>query len=52
MANVEDGLTVPEPSSMLTADPEFSGWLWAVVEIDAAILDSKKIKWVWCPCLF
>jgi predicted RNase H-like HicB family nuclease len=41
---VEDGLPVPEPSSMarLTADPEFSGWLWAVVEIDAAILDSKS----------
>lgn len=36
---VEDGLTVPEPSSMsrLTANSEYSSWLWILPNAEIAI---------------
>ena len=40
---IDKGLDVPKPSSIeaLRAKPEFAGWLWAVVEIDAELLDTE-----------
>lgn len=40
---IDDGGAVPEPRSITEhqADPEFSGWVWAVVTIDLAELSDK-----------
>jgi len=40
---IEDGGSVPEPSPIdrYQADPEFAGWIWAVVEVDLARLSNK-----------
>jgi len=35
---------IPQPSAiawLLTAHPEFAGWVWAVVSVDPARLDDK-----------
>ncbi len=39
----DDGM-VPAPGKLSTysKNPEFSGWLWAVVEIDGALLDDHS----------
>lgn len=41
-ATVDAGRPVPEPSPIesLRKSPEFDGWIWAVVEVDPAILDE------------
>ena len=40
---IDDGLPVPEPQplSKLQANPEFAGWIWAVVAVDLASLSDK-----------
>lgn len=40
---IDDGGTVPEPRSITEhqANPEFSGWVWAVVAVDLAELSDK-----------
>lgn len=41
-AVIEDGGTIPEPSSLEKhyVNPEYKGWTWAVIEIDPARLDN------------
>ncbi len=41
-AAMDRGDPVPAPSSItaLQADPEYAGWIWAIVEIDPAVLDE------------
>lgn len=41
---LDDGGTVPAPGalSVHVKNPEFSGWLWAVVEIDGVLLDNHS----------
>ncbi|MDR2550006.1 MAG: type II toxin-antitoxin system HicB family antitoxin [Desulfobulbus sp.] len=41
---LDDNGTVPAPGKLIdhTKNPEFSGWTWAVVEIDGALLDDKS----------
>ena len=40
---IDDGLPVPEPQplSKHQANPEFAGWIWAVVAVDLASLSDK-----------
>ncbi len=40
---IDDGGAVPEPSSIAKhqANPEFSGWVWAVVTVDLAEFSDK-----------
>jgi predicted RNase H-like HicB family nuclease len=40
---IDDGGEVPEPGSIAAhqADPEFAGWIWAVVSVDLAELSDK-----------
>ncbi len=40
---IEDGEPIPEASSIAKhqADPEFAGWIWAVVEVDLSKLSGK-----------
>lgn len=40
---IDDGGLVPEPRSITAhqANPEFSGWVWAVVTVDLAELSDK-----------
>ena len=40
---LDDGAGVPPPQSVAVhqANPDFAGWVWAVVEIDPALLDDK-----------
>ena len=40
---LDDGGKIPAPGSVSDhmSNSEFAGWLWAVVEIDAALLDDK-----------
>ncbi|MDR0633682.1 MAG: type II toxin-antitoxin system HicB family antitoxin, partial [Azoarcus sp.] len=40
---IDDDGNIPAPSSIEThrANPEFQGWIWAVAEVDPAILDDK-----------
>ena len=40
---IDDNGLVPEPESVTThqANPEFAGWVWAVVSIDLAALSDK-----------
>ena len=40
---IDDGGAVPEPTSITEhqANPEFSGWVWAVVSVDLAELSDK-----------
>ena len=41
---LDDGGTVPAPGKLAdhVKNPEFSGWMWAVVEIDGALLDDHS----------
>jgi predicted RNase H-like HicB family nuclease len=41
---LDDGGTVPAPGTLSShvKNPEFSGWLWAVVEIDGVLLDDHS----------
>jgi len=41
---LDDNGTVPAPGKLAThaKNPEFTGWLWAVVEIDGALLDDHS----------
>jgi predicted RNase H-like HicB family nuclease len=41
---LDDGGTVPAPSLLAdhVKNPEFSGWLWAVVDIDGVLLDEHS----------
>lgn len=40
---IDDGGMVPSPSaiSVLQADPGFSGWVWALVDIDPSTMSDK-----------
>lgn len=40
---IDDGGSVPQPQSITEhqANPEFSGWVWAVVPVDLAALSDK-----------
>lgn len=40
---IDDGGAIPEPRTITAhqADPEFSGWIWAVVAVDLAQLSDK-----------
>lgn len=40
---LDDGGTIPAPGKLAdhVKDPAFAGWAWAVVEVDAALLDDK-----------
>jgi predicted RNase H-like HicB family nuclease len=40
---LDDGGTVPTPGHLEThrANPEFAGWIWALAEIDPALLSDK-----------
>ncbi|AVR87332.1 type II toxin-antitoxin system HicB family antitoxin [Thauera aromatica] len=42
-AVMDDGGDIPAPTSIAAhrANPEFDGWIWAVAEVDPAILDDK-----------
>ncbi|MDR1848572.1 MAG: type II toxin-antitoxin system HicB family antitoxin [Zoogloeaceae bacterium] len=42
-ATLDDGDAIPAATSIAAhrENPEFSGWIWAVVEVDPAILDDK-----------
>ena len=42
-ATLDEGGTIPAPSSITKhrKNPEFEGWIWAVVEVDPEILDDK-----------
>uniref|UniRef100_UPI003342DD80 type II toxin-antitoxin system HicB family antitoxin n=1 Tax=Castellaniella defragrans TaxID=75697 RepID=UPI003342DD80 len=41
-AAMDSGQPIPSPGSISThqANPEFAGWIWAVVEIDPACMDE------------
>ena len=40
---LDDDATIPAPGRLAdhVKNPEFSGWLWAVVEVDGALLDDQ-----------
>lgn len=40
---LDDGLEIPKPSSInkLQANPEYKNWIWAIVEIDPAMMEDK-----------
>lgn len=40
---IDDGGAVPEPRTLTEnhANPEYAGWVWAVVEVDLAALSDK-----------
>lgn len=40
---IDDGgnVPLPRPISEYQVDPEYSGWIWAVVEVDLAALSDK-----------
>ncbi|MDR0842378.1 MAG: type II toxin-antitoxin system HicB family antitoxin [Acidobacteriota bacterium] len=42
-AVLDDGGSIPSPTPIEKhrANPEFDGWVWAVAEVDPAILDDK-----------
>lgn len=42
-AVMDDGGDIPAPTSIAAhrTNPEFDGWIWAVAEVDPAILDDK-----------
>jgi len=41
-AAIDSGDPIPSPSSitMLQRDPAYDGWIWAIVEIDPAVMDD------------
>lgn len=41
-AAVESGEAIPAPTSITThqSDPEYAGWVWAIAEIDPAVMDD------------
>lgn len=41
---LDDGGKIPKPGQLSDhlKNPEFTGWIWAVVEIDGALLDDKS----------
>jgi predicted RNase H-like HicB family nuclease len=40
---LDDDGTIPAPGRLAdhTKNPEYAGWLWAVVEVDGALLDNQ-----------
>ncbi|HRO20832.1 type II toxin-antitoxin system HicB family antitoxin [Alcaligenes phenolicus] len=41
-AAMESGETIPAPTSITNhqSDPEYAGWVWAIAEIDPAVMDD------------
>ena len=41
-AAIDSGMSIPAPGSVTQhrANAEFAGWIWAIVEIDTAVLDE------------
>ncbi len=39
---IDNGETIPKPSSItsLQSNPEYQGWIWAIVEVDPALIDD------------
>ena len=39
---IDSGQAIPKPSSIdaLRKNPEYKGWIWAIAEIDPAVLDT------------
>ncbi|MCI2808438.1 type II toxin-antitoxin system HicB family antitoxin [Eoetvoesiella caeni] len=39
---IDEGQTIPGPSSItvLQSDPTYKGWIWAIVEVDPALIDD------------
>jgi predicted RNase H-like HicB family nuclease len=39
---LDDGLSIPKPSSIavLQSNPEYKNWIWAIVEIDPAMIED------------
>ncbi|RBL82769.1 type II toxin-antitoxin system HicB family antitoxin [Streptomyces cavourensis] len=42
-AAIDSGETVPAPTSIAThqSDPAFKGWVWAIVDVDPAVMDES-----------
>ncbi len=40
---IDNDRDIPKPSSVNTLrdDPEYAGWVWALVEVDPALIDDK-----------
>ncbi|MDR2209786.1 MAG: type II toxin-antitoxin system HicB family antitoxin [Azoarcus sp.] len=36
-----DSIPAPSPIEALRQDPEFEGWIWAMVDVDPAMLDDR-----------
>lgn len=45
-AALDEDLSIPPPSAMdvLRANPQFDGWIFAVVRVDPALLDDKVAR--------
>lgn len=41
---LDDGGTIPEPKGVAdyAKDPDYAGWIWAVVEVDSTLLDDTS----------
>ena len=41
---LDDGGTVPQPKSLAehVKDPDYAGWIWAVVELEGSLLDDTS----------
>ena len=39
---LDSGQSIPPPSSIsaLQADPDYAGWIWAIAEVDPAVMDE------------
>ena len=40
---IDNDQAIPKPSSVavLLNDPEYAGWVWALIEVDPALIDDK-----------
>ena len=40
---IDNDRPIPKPSTIATlrTDPEYAGWVWALVEVDPALIDDK-----------
>lgn len=44
LADNDTDIPVPRPLAELQTDPEFSGWVWALVEVDVRRFEGKAEK--------
>lgn len=40
---IDNDRAIPKPSTVaaLRSDPEYAGWVWAVIDVDPALIDDK-----------